>query len=54
MNEVELLLFLIGTVLFPYGVYEIFKSNGDRLIKWLLLVISILLFVIESIIVFLL
>jgi len=53
MNTFELILFIIGVLLFPYGIYEIFKSQGDRIVKWTLLSTSILLFVIESIIVFL-
>ena len=52
MNLIELILFLIGVMMFPYGMYEIWKGNGDKDIKLLLIGISITLFVIETVLAF--
>jgi hypothetical protein len=51
MNLIELVLFIIGVLLFPYGLWEIIKGNGSKIIKIILILISIVLFIIESILV---
>ncbi|AEB94227.1 conserved hypothetical protein [Metallosphaera cuprina Ar-4] len=52
MNIVELILFIMGAIMFPYGVYEIIKGDGNMKTKLFLIFTSITLFTIESILVY--
>ncbi|BFH73180.1 hypothetical protein SJAV_11240 [Sulfurisphaera javensis] len=49
MNIVEEVLLIIGLLMFPYGVYEIWKGSGDRQTKLIIIGISVVLYLVETI-----
>lgn len=49
MNVIEEVLLVIGILMFPYGVYEIWKGSGDRDTKLIIIGISVILYVVETI-----
>ncbi|BCS91878.1 hypothetical protein L3N51_00245 [Metallosphaera sp. J1] len=52
MNLFELVLFVTGLIMFPYGMYEIAKGDGTTKTKLTLIITSLTLFIIESILAF--
>ncbi|AHC50929.1 hypothetical protein SUSAZ_02255 [Sulfolobus acidocaldarius SUSAZ] len=52
MNIVELILLIVGICMFPYGIYEVWKGNGDKDIKLVIIGISLALFIVETVLVF--
>lgn len=51
MNIIEEILFIVGLILLPYGIYEIAKGEGTRDVKLILIGISIGLFILEFLLV---
>ncbi|MEM0188082.1 MAG: hypothetical protein QW550_01680 [Saccharolobus sp.] len=49
MLIVEEILLIIGFLMLPYGLYEIVKSSADKAVKILLVSLSIVLFIVETI-----
>ncbi len=52
IDVIELTLFIVGVAMFPYGIYEILKGAGELKIKLMFVIASIVLFIVESILVF--
>ncbi|MFP3165036.1 MAG: hypothetical protein RXQ76_04195 [Acidianus sp.] len=51
MNLIEEILMIIGTIMLPYGLYDIAKGEGDKQVKILLIAISLTLFIVEFLLV---
>ncbi|MDT7861910.1 MAG: hypothetical protein RRA45_06825 [Saccharolobus sp.] len=51
MLFVEEILLIMGFLMLPYGIYEIIRSEADKVVKITLISISLVLFLIETIIV---
>jgi len=49
VNLIEEVLLIIGLAMFPYGIYEIWKGIGDRQTKLFIIGISVLLYLVETI-----
>ena len=49
MNIIGEAILIIGLAMFPYGIYEIWKGNGDRQTKLFIIGISVLLYLVETI-----
>lgn len=49
MNIIEEILLIIGLLMFPYGIYEIWKGGGDRQTKLFIIGISVALYIVETI-----
>ncbi|BFI75555.1 hypothetical protein [Sulfurisphaera ohwakuensis] len=49
MNIVEEVLLIIGLLMFPYGIYEIWKGSGDKQTKIIVIGISAILYIVETI-----
>jgi len=52
MNLLEEILLVIGALMFPYGIYEISKGDGELKTKLILILISVGLFTTEVILSF--
>lgn len=52
MNFLEEILFVVGAIMFPYGIYEISKGGGDVKVRLVLIMISVGLFTAEAILSF--
>ncbi|WP_168064109.1 hypothetical protein [Sulfolobus sp. S-194] len=49
MNIIEEVLLIIGILMFPYGIYEIWRGSGDKQMKIIVIGISVILYIIETI-----
>ncbi|WP_168364272.1 hypothetical protein [Metallosphaera hakonensis] len=52
MSLIELILFITGAVMFPYGILEILKGQGNLKMKLVLVSASLTLFILESVLAF--